>query len=245
MRGHPASLHQTCFLSAILAASMFLSARPLAAEEFDWRNVNGQNWLSPVQDQGNWGTCWAYAACGALEAKYMLTRDDASYTPDISEQQLVWETNPDLGNGVTGGKACNSLNYMTSHGVVLDSEIPTIRTDNRQAGDPWLSAGWENRVFKSTSNYNEFAEDTNLGYIKACLKTYGPLTLRCEVDNDFYDPAPGGYRGRHAVVIVGFHDNVGGENAPGGGYWIIREQLGRRLERQRILRHLLRHAADL
>ena len=31
----------------------------------------------------------------------MITRNDPSYNPDVSEQQLVWETNPDMGS--TGG----------------------------------------------------------------------------------------------------------------------------------------------
>jgi autotransporter-associated beta strand protein len=212
-------------LVIVLFANAFFSAQPLAAEEFDWRNFYGQNWVSPVQDQEQWGTCWAYAACGTLESKYMLTRDDSSYRPNISEQQLVWETSPDLGDGEDGGKASNSLNYMTSHGVVLDSEIPTIRTDNRGGNDPWLTEGWQNRVFKSTSVNTQMAEDTGLDYIKSCLKQFGPLTLRCEVDNDWY-PNPSGNRGNHAVVIVGFHDNVDGENAPGGGYWIIKNSWG-------------------
>ena len=214
----------SCF-SLILAVSVFCSPTGLFAEEFDWRNVNGQNWLTSVKSQFG-GTCWAYASCGALESKYMLTRDDITYEPDVSEQQLVWETNPDLGDSVDGGKTCNSLDYFTSHGVVLESECPTQGTD---VGAPpyWpLASGWANRVFKSASNYNLFAQGTNLDYIKSCVKAYGPLTLRMEVDNDWYDPAPAPNRGNHAVVIVGFHDNVNGESAPGGGYWIIRNSWG-------------------
>ena len=80
------------------------SFAPVAAEDFDWRGVNGQNWLTSVKDQFG-GTCWDFAACGALEAKYMLTRNDTSYQPDVSEQQINWETNPDMGNMVTGGNA--------------------------------------------------------------------------------------------------------------------------------------------
>jgi hypothetical protein len=48
-----------------------------AAEDFDWRNINGQNWITSVKDQFG-GTCWDFAACGVIEAKYMLTRDDTT-----------------------------------------------------------------------------------------------------------------------------------------------------------------------
>ena len=61
---------------------------------------------------------------------------------------------------------------------------------------------------------------------KGCLKTYGPLTIHLEADNDLYNPGPGADRGGHEVVIVGYHDNVPGENAPGGGYWIIKNSWG-------------------
>jgi hypothetical protein len=37
--------------------------------DFDWRNVNGQNWMTPVKDQNPCGTCWDYAACGVMEAQ--------------------------------------------------------------------------------------------------------------------------------------------------------------------------------
>ena len=47
-----------------------------------------------------------------------------------------------------------------------------------------------------------------------------------EADTDWYNPPPGTDRGGHVVVIVGYHDNLPGENAPGGGYWIIKNSWG-------------------
>jgi len=214
-------------LLAVLAGAWFSAGA--GAEDFDWRNVGGQNWVSPVRNQFG-GTCWDFAGCGVLEAKYMLTRNDSSYAPNVSEQQICWEGT--MGSAESGGRVWEVLDYFTSHGVVLDSECPNDRNDpdhwdDPAADDPWpLAAGWENRVFKSTSNKNRLAEGTNLAYIKECLKKYGPLSLRMSADNDFYIPDPGEERGGHVVVIVGFHDNVGDENAPGGGYWIIKNSWG-------------------
>ena len=47
---------------AVFAASTFLLTPDVRAEDFDWRNIYGHNWVSPVQDQQQWGACWAYAA---------------------------------------------------------------------------------------------------------------------------------------------------------------------------------------
>jgi hypothetical protein len=157
----------------------------------------------------------------------MLTRNDTSYQPDVSEQQLVWETNPDLGNSANGGLPSGVLDYFTSHGVVLESECPVETRpaywDVPAPDDPWpLASGWENRVFKSTSNYNTIAQGTNIDFVKSCLKKWGPLTFAMQVDTDWYIPAPGSNVGSHVVVLVGFHDNLRGETAPGGGYWIVK-----------------------
>ncbi|MBN2022979.1 MAG: autotransporter-associated beta strand repeat-containing protein [Pirellulales bacterium] len=200
----------------------------VAAEDFDWRNVLGQNWVSPVRSQFG-GTCWDFAACGALEAKYMLTRNDPTYAPNVSEQQICWEGY--MGSAASGGSVWEVLDYFTSHGVVLETECPNDRSDpdhwdDPAPDDPWpLASGWENRVFKSTSNVNTISEGTNIAYVKDCLKKYGPLTLHMEADEDFYIPTGTGSEG-HRVVIVGYHDNVGSENAPGGGYWIIKNSWG-------------------
>jgi autotransporter-associated beta strand protein len=207
----------------LLAASLSLSARPVSAEDFDWRNVNGQNWVTSVKSQFG-GTCWDFAACGSLEAKYMLTRDDTTYQPDVSEQHINWETNPDMGS-MDGGQTYKVMDYFVSHGVVLESECPTQGTDTGSSPYWPLGSGWENRVFKAASDSTSIAQGTNIDYVKACLKTYGPTTIWLEADNDFY-PDPGSFRGTHEVVLVGYHDNLPGESAPGGGYWIIKNSWG-------------------
>ena len=222
MRRYAISFSQKSLLFAILASAV-LFVRPVAAEDFDWRGIGGQNWLTSVKDQFG-GTCWDFAACGALEAKYMLTRNDTTYKPDISEQQINWETNPDMGNMVTGGNAYKVFDYALNHSIVLELECPVQGTDVGALPYWPLAAGWENRGFRATANFNTVCQGTSLAYVKNCLKLYGPMVIHLQADSDFY-PDPGENRGGHQVVLVGYHDNLPGERL-GGGYWIVKNSWG-------------------
>ena len=224
MRHRFRSLFQVLFAIALLVASAFLAAGTASADDFDWRNINGQNWLSSVKSQFG-GTCWAFGSMGTVEAHYMLTRNDFSFQPDISEQQVVWETNPDMGS-TGGGYEMNALNYVTTHGVVSEAECPYQPSSPDVGIAPYwpLASGWESRVWK---NVGDGAITSTTANMKAMLKTNGPLLTALASWNDLYgsvDELKANYRGPvdgidHAVVIVGYHDDA---SVPSGGYWVIK-----------------------
>ena len=62
-----------------------------------------------------------------MEAKYMLTRNDTDYQPDVSEKQINWEGY--MGNSVDGGQTHEVMDYFVNHGVVLESEISVHSAD--------------------------------------------------------------------------------------------------------------------
>lgn len=53
-----------------------------APTTFDWRPFG----VSPIKDQGNCGSCWAFAAVGGAES-YMMIQGNASY--DLSEEYAL------------------------------------------------------------------------------------------------------------------------------------------------------------
>jgi fibronectin-binding autotransporter adhesin len=221
---HRFSSPSRILLAVALAAGALLAASRASADDFDWRNVNGQNWLSSIKSQFG-GTCWAFGSMGTVETHYMITRNDWSYQPDISEQQVVWETNPDMGN-TGGGYEMNALNYATTHGIVSDAECPYQPSSPDVGIAPYwpLASGWANRVWK---NVGDGAITSDIATIKSKLKTNGPLLTAIASWNDLYstvDELKANYRGPvdgidHAVVIVGYHDDA---SVPSGGYWVIK-----------------------
>jgi autotransporter-associated beta strand protein len=212
---------------AALVTVAYMSLQTKArADSFDWRSVNGQNWNTSVKSQFG-GTCWDYSACGALEAKYMLTRGDLSYQPNVSEQQICWETNPDMGN-TNGGLGAGVLTYFTSHGVVSEAECPYQPSSPDVGIAPYwdLSTGWESRVWKSVSNSNYLTTDTNA--MKSYLKTTGPLVVGCWASHDLYTSVAdlkANYRAPDAsgldqeVALVGYYDD---DTVPSHGYWVVK-----------------------
>jgi autotransporter-associated beta strand protein len=214
------------FCGAFLIAPFFAHA-----EDFNWTTVGatsgGLNMVTPVQNQGSSGMCWAFAAVGMLEAKYKITRADPTYTLDLSELQLAAAG---IGSYTNGGNTDNCTGYFQSTGLVTESVFPWQSSDLSPNWPNWttvssqISSGQVGTV-KTTGSRNWIYEST--ASIKADLKNYGPIGVAITVDNDWYNPAgTNNNRGGHEVVITGFHDNVGSENAPGGGYFIIKNSWG-------------------
>ena len=73
-------------------------------ESYDLRNVSGNNYVTPVRNQGNLGICWTFATAGAVES-YLLKTNNTSYTSTatlISERQIDYATST---NGIKDYKS--------------------------------------------------------------------------------------------------------------------------------------------
>ncbi len=210
-----AKWRKTVFSALPILLAVFLTADLLYGEDFDWRNVGGMNFLTPVKYQDHTGMCWAFSTVGALESMYKITRNDPTYDPDLSEQQLACAG---VGDAIYGGVPDIAVAYFQSTGVVTEEELPFTKTNYSPL---WpLSPGWEERVYKIDS-FTYFVSTAEV--IKNNLKLYGPLVTEMTVDNDWYGPEHGSPRGSHAVLITGFHDDP---SLPGGGYFIVKNSWG-------------------
>jgi cathepsin L len=81
----------------------------------DWR-LRGKT--TPVKDQGQCGSCWAFAAVSSIESALLITEknNSASCSIDLSEQQLVdcIKAAPGYSSlGCDGGFSDDAMNYAT------------------------------------------------------------------------------------------------------------------------------------
>jgi fibronectin-binding autotransporter adhesin len=226
----PDGIQPGLFLFALLIFSAALLSAPffVRAEDFNWTNLGtsssagGYNLVTPVKNQDGSGMCWAFAATGMLEAKYKITRNDPTYDIDLSEQQLA---DAGIGDYTNGGNSDNCTGYFHSTGLVTETVLPfqwsyVSPWPNWSTVSAQISSGQVGTV-KIASSRNWITESAD--QIKADLKNYGPIAVAITVDNDWYNPTPtANNRGGHEVLITGYHDNVGSESAPGGGYFIVK-----------------------
>ena len=151
--------------------------------EWDWRNRHGKNWMTPVKDQGNCGSCWAFAAVGAVES-YMNLYYNQLIELDLSEQEIVSCSLADY--GCDGGNPKNALQIFTSIGVMDEITFPYTESNGdcyNKPTDPieqvWITD------YDTLENVNK-----TINYIKELLFK-SPTTIA--IDSWW-----------HAIVLVGY-----------------------------------------
>ncbi len=197
--------------------------RTMANDSIDWRDVNGVNWLGPVMNQGNCGSCVAFAAVATLEATYRINSTLPWLNPSFSPQQLF-----NCGGGACdyGWRPSNAASFLKNKGVVDNACAPyesgstgsdvlcsQIKCENKAA-----------RTYKIADSSTPSSWGGNASKVKQALKK-GPLVTTLKVYDDFLVYSSGVYKsvsnnalGGHAVSLVGFND--------AGRYWIVRNSWG-------------------
>ncbi len=176
---------------------------------FDWRNVGGKNYVTPVKNQQYCGSCWAFASIGALESAMLIDRDTPGVALDLSEQYLVSCGGFD---GCEGGYMNDPANFFSRVGAVPETCFP-YRAAAGQC-EPCEGAAPEAVRLADWGFVFPDLEVTVEG-LKSALYAYGPLATGFLVYEDFYyyssgvyTYAAGDYMGGHAVLLVGWDDGL-------------------------------------
>ena len=177
-----------------------------------------------VKDQESCGSCYAFAAAGALSAR-LCAKSGGQYNVDISPQQMVSCNGED---GCGGGNALETYEQMYSAGRVSEWCMPYQGKDVN-GGGPKCSAdkcptGIEYSVVKDSLG----VVADNVAAIQAEILVNGPVFAAFWVFPDFMAYQGGVYTlseeakkkgktGGHAVMMVGW----GTDEATGMDYWLL------------------------
>jgi hypothetical protein len=176
---------------------------------FDWRSKNG---VTPVKDQKQCGSCWAFTTVAMLESAYAIKYGQSV---QFSEQQLVDCSSKD--NGCNGGNMSNALGYIQGAGGIVRQSAYGYRASKGQC------TFQSNQVAAKVSKYWQVAG--NEEEMKKALVTYGPLGVAVDsTDMQFYSngiyTCKGNVSINHGVTIVGYGEDGNGK------YWIIKNSWG-------------------
>jgi hypothetical protein len=192
-------------------------------QSVDWRTKGA---VTPVKDQGNCGSCWAFSTTEEVEsAVFMAT----GKLPVLSTQQIISCDKKDL--GCNGGDTVTAYQYIKkAGGLDLASYYPDKSHNSGKSG----RCSWDKKTAAKVSGFTYATKPCNSGKCKnqdedalaAALATKGPVSICVNAaSNGWQNYKRGVYIKKcaggsddldHCVQLVGY--NKQGSQP----YWIVR-----------------------
>jgi hypothetical protein len=178
--------------------------------KFNWHDLDGDDWMTPVRSQGSCGSCWAFGVVGAVEAMANIDNDNPNLDIDISEQHLVSDCYS--AGDCSGGWPKQALSYIKNIGISNESCYPYLARNS-------VCAPCENWDKYSIEDYVKIKAEVD--DYKWALQNIGPMVVVLTVPDDWYYYRSGVYEpvrdvgwANHCVVLTGWNDS--------DGCWIIK-----------------------
>ena len=192
-----------------------------ASASWDWRNVGGTNWMTPVTDQ-MCGDCWAHATCGSMEVRLRWQRGGTyGYELPINLSERYAVTCSPHGS-CSSWNIPGLLNYIQSDGIPDEDCLPY---------DPALDctdrcSNWSHRVYKVT-NHGTYTDFSSNGDVMNSCEYSGPIAVWMMVYDDLWDYNGGIYIRTSSVEEGGHFVNIVGWGTSGSTpYWICKNSWG-------------------
>lgn len=207
---------------------------------FDWRMVNGTNFVSAPTNQflpSPCGCCWAHAAVGALLDRMIIaTKSLQSFVP-LSPQVLLDCEDPDLGS-CKGGSALGAYKFIAKNGITDVTCSPYMGVDyfywaEKPCNETMCrTCGIDGQCqFVQGPTYTITEYGTVMGEEEMIVEIFSRGPIACSIyahsaafenysSGVIQDPTPYNYT-THVIVVTGW-----GAGSDGTKYWIGRNSYG-------------------
>jgi cathepsin L len=169
----------------------------------DWRD---QGYVTPVKNQGQCGSCWAFSTTGSLEGQNFKK---TGKLVSLSEQNLVDCSTQN--SGCQGGLMDYAFAYIKSnHGIDTESSYPYTA----RQGQCKFS---KDKVGATDSGFVDIPRG-DIDALKQALATVGPISVAIDASHpsfQFYhkgvydEPSCSSYQLDHGVLAVGYGNYKG------------------------------------
>ena len=186
---------------------------------FNWTSYGA---VTPVQNQGNCGACWAFSAAAALEAQLFIKT--GILTP-LSVQNLIDCSRPQGNMGCSGGWMGYAFQYViTNRGINSNASYPYTMKNSTCKYNASRIAGTAVKYFGLPANDENYLTQTvgQIGPVSVAID--GSLsTFRFYSSGVYLNATCSKTKLTHAVTVVGY----GTDSGSGLDYYVIKNSWGR------------------
>lgn len=227
----------------------FINCNIELPDYFNWLDYKGADWTSPAKDQGNCGSCWDFAANGALECIIKIRESCPELNIDLSEQYVL--SCLSRSGSCNGGYAYSAFKYIqrndtwgnNCNGTIPEFCFPYEANDDISCDNK--KQNWDEFLIPIL-DYGKWSPDgssEDINLIKNQIMNKGPLVTSLMATyyihgennlddwgwdnndpNDYYK-YPGPYSStNHQVVLIGWKNDISIDH---GGYWIVKNSFSK------------------
>jgi len=187
------------------------------ADSVDWTT---QGAVTPVKDQGQCGSCWAFSTTGSTEGAWQI---GSGQLVSVSEQQLV-DCATATSAGCQGGSMAGAIQYESGTAMATEASYPYTATDGT-CKSSFTAAIPEGGItgYKTVGNFFFGASKSSM---QSAIQQQ-PVSIAIEADQYAFQAYESGVLSSgcgtsldHGVLAVGYGSESGQD------YWLVKNSWG-------------------